>query len=76
MTNSYAELNSIKPTVQDLCFKTRLKQTYKDFERIDELDPSMSSLKKTIKVTKLLFASEKQTNEVDNATFSLSCEES
>ena len=54
--------------------KTRLKQTYKDFERIAELDPSTSSLKRILEKN-YLFASEKQTNEVDNGTFSLSCEE-
>ena len=41
--------------VQQLCFKTRLKQTYTDFERIAELDPSMSSLKDPLNLNHLCY---------------------
>ena len=48
-----------------------IKETYVDFERIADLDPSMSLIKeKNAQGYNYLFASEKQTNEVANAMFS------
>jgi len=48
-----------------------VKQTYVDFERIADLDPSnvVDKEKKNAQGYNYVFATEKQTNEVDNATF-------